>query len=253
MFRALIIDDEKPARTAISALGAWSVYGIEPPFTATNGKDGLKAMRELQPDIVFIDMEMPVMDGIQFLQEASLEFPEVQFIVVSGYDEFHYAQAAIKNGAIDYLLKPVVAEELNKALKKAVSILNNGNITETDISSLRIDNPDPNHVIEVIKDYIDKNYCTEIRLSMFREKYFFSKEYLSKRFKQKYGVGIYEYALKLRMERAKELLMNDDLQIQEISERLGYSNNNYFSKAFKNYYGLSPTDFREKIQSMPDN
>ena len=66
MFRALIIDDEKPARTAISALGAWSVYGIEPPFTATNGKDGLKAMRELQPDIVFIDMEMPVMDGIQF-------------------------------------------------------------------------------------------------------------------------------------------------------------------------------------------
>jgi two-component system response regulator YesN len=108
-------------------------------------------------------------------------------------------------------------------------------------------------VIEVIKDYIDKNYCTEIRLSMFREKYFFSKEYLSKRFKQKYGVGIYEYALKLRMERAKELLMNDDLQIQEISERLGYSNNNYFSKAFKNYYGLSPTDFREKIQSMPDN
>jgi two-component system response regulator YesN len=249
MFRALIIDDEKPARTAISALGSWNAFGIEPPFTATNGKDGLNAMRELQPHIVFIDMQMPVMDGIQFLEQASREFPGVQFIVVSGYDEFHYAQAAIKNGAIDYLLKPIVAEELNKALKKAVSILTNGNITEIDISSAQIDNPDPNHVIDVIKNYIDKNYCTEIRLSMFREKYYFSKEYLSKRFKQKYGVGIYEYALKLRMERAKELLMNDDLQIQDISERLGYSNNNYFSKAFKNYYGLSPTEFREKIQS----
>lgn len=60
MFRALIIDDEKPARTAISALGSWNAFGIEPPFTATNGKDGLNAMRELQPHIVLLICKCPL-------------------------------------------------------------------------------------------------------------------------------------------------------------------------------------------------
>ena len=67
---------------------------------------------------------------------------------------------------------------------------------------------------------------------MFSDKYFFSKEYLSKLFKQKYDYGIYEYVLKIRMERAKELLLDDSIKIQKIGERLGYADNNYFSKAF---------------------
>ena len=83
---------------------------------------------------------------------------------------------------------------------------------------------------------------------MFSEKYFVSKEYLSKLFKKKHGCGIYEYALNLRMSRAKELLLDPGLQIQQIAERLGYSNSNYFSKAFKNFYNLSPSEFREMNQ-----
>jgi len=86
---------------------------------------------------------------------------------------------------------------------------------------------------------------------MFSEKCFFSKEYLSKTFKREFGYGIYEYALKLRMERAIQLLNNPDLKIQAISDRLGYSNNNYFSKAFKNYYNNSPTEYRS-LTSNPN-
>lgn len=106
----------------------------------------------------------------------------------------------------------------------------------------------PGEIIDDIKDYVDKNYCEEIKISMFSEKYFVSKEYLSKLFKKKHGCGIYEYALNLRMSRAKELLLDPKLQIQQIAERLGYSNSNYFSKAFKNFYNLSPSEFREMNQ-----
>lgn len=60
MLKALIIDDEKPVQIAVSKLGRWSYYGIEPPATAVNGKDGLSCMRELHPDVVFVDMNMPV-------------------------------------------------------------------------------------------------------------------------------------------------------------------------------------------------
>ena len=103
-------------------------------------------------------------------------------------------------------------------------------------------------IIDDIKDYVTKNYCDDITVSMFSEKYFVSKEYLSKLFKKKHGCGIYEYALNLRMSRAKELLLDQNMQIQQIAERLGYSNSNYFSKAFKNYYQLSPSEFREKYE-----
>ena len=101
-------------------------------------------------------------------------------------------------------------------------------------------------VIEIIRDKIDHQYSENIRISDFSARYFFSKEYLSKLFKTRYGIGIYEYLLKVRMERAAELLRDPDIKILDISARIGYTDNNYFSKAFRNYYTLTPTEFRRK-------
>ena len=115
MYKALIVDDEKPVRTAIAALGKWAAFGIETPAAASNGMEGLACMRELHPDIVFVDMRMPVIGGPEFLKQASDEFPQSKYIVVSGHNEFSYAKIALQNGALDYLLKPVVEEELNLA------------------------------------------------------------------------------------------------------------------------------------------
>ncbi len=247
MYRSLIIDDEKPVHAAIIALGKWRDLKVQTPFSAYNGKDGLSCMRELHPDLVFLDMNMPIMNGISFLKIASEEFPDAKFIVVSGYDDFNYAHAAIKGGAIEYLLKPIAEEELNHAIAMAVEGLQLSN-REHDTLLSETQEISPIEIIDDIKDYVTKNYCDDITVSMFSEKYFVSKEYLSKLFKKKHGCGIYEYALNLRMSRAKELLLDQNMQIQQIAERLGYSNSNYFSKAFKNYYQLSPSEFREKYE-----
>jgi len=106
--------------------------------------------------------------------------------------------------------------------------------------------------VNEIKAYIDQYYYKEIKISLFTEKYFLSREYLMKLFKEEFGYGIYEYVQKVRMEKAKELLNDPMLKIQDISEMVGYSNNHYFSKAFKNYYHLSPTEYRvRKIDNRP--
>lgn len=124
MYKALIIDDEKHVSQAIAALGDWEKYSIIKPFYASNGQDGLIAMREINPDIVFVDMKMPVMDGREFLKIATAEFTKTQYIVISGYNEFELARAAIKYNVIDYLLKPINEEDLNEAIKKAISNIN---------------------------------------------------------------------------------------------------------------------------------
>lgn len=224
MYKALIIDDEKPVQIAILRLGSWNRYHIMPPETAANGKEALSAMRELRPDICFVDMQMPMMNGAEFLEQASAEFPNAQYIIVSGYDDFKYARSAIKFGACDYLLKPIVQEELNKAIEKAILRINPH--ADFSIQESQSDVP-PEEVVRIIK------------------------EYLSKLFKSKYGCGIYTYVQEIRMQRARDLLLNPDIKIQSISERLGYADNNYFSKAFKNYYGMSPSQFRKK--NGPDN
>jgi two-component system response regulator YesN len=95
-----------------------------------------------------------------------------------------------------------------------------------------------------IKTYIDNHYFEEIKISMFADKYFLSREYLMKLFKQQFGFGIHEYVQKVRMDKAKELLDDSSLKIQDISEMLGYKDKNYFSKAFRNYYSLSPSEYR---------
>ena len=243
MHKALIIDDEKPVRIAISKLGNWKKYHVSEVQQVENGMEAMNFMREIKPDIVFVDMNMPVMDGVKFLERASKEFKNVSFIVISGYDDFSYAQSAIRYGAMEYLLKPVDADELNNAIERALLMISpgecfDGEAADTDVSA--------EEVIELIHETLETKYSDNIKISDFAEKYFFSREYLSKLYKQKYGIGIYEDLSRIRMERAKRLLRDTDIQVQDIAMRVGFSDTNYFSKAFRKYTGLKPSEYRNK-------
>lgn len=103
--------------------------------------------------------------------------------------------------------------------------------------------------IQDIKKYIDLYYYEEIKVTMFAEKYYLSREYLMKLFKQQYGKGIHEYVQYVRMEKAKELLADEQLKVQEISEMLGYKDKNYFSKAFRNMFSMTPSEYRQSLES----
>lgn len=102
-------------------------------------------------------------------------------------------------------------------------------------------------VLADIKAYIDAHYFENMKVSTFTDKYFLSREYLMKLFKARYGYGIHEYVQKVRMDKAKELLADESLKIQDISEMLGYKDKNYFSKAFRNYCECSPSEFRAAL------
>ncbi|MBB6733126.1 response regulator [Cohnella zeiphila] len=543
MYKALIIDDEEPSREAIRILGDWEGLGVREVREAGDGRAGLAMLQEWKPDLVLVDMKMPEMNGMEFLQNVERDYPNLFTIVISGYNDFEFTRQAIRSRVVDYLLKPVNRADLNQALRKAIGVLEarkesenediNRNITlnlsvpklkeniifqiiernlkvrsnesflrligaddpdkrfgtsavlllnpeataaarfkrerdllsfavtnvihdfaeegfqsfsfphpkrereivvfhtltgghtgdlgfrsahfmkkvvaalrdlfgltvvvgigapAPDISKLadsfesaeaaageidllklggggtvvqaapRADSPPPKETpsfagrigqlrgaidgghanqartvvadyvkklrsldalslreagrllgefvfllgdlaleygvqenkladagesslraiglssdyadidqyeallldiltyyagqiravssaerpfdVHEIKEYIDQHYFEDIKISMFTEKYYLSREYLMKLFKQQYGFGIHEYVQKIRMEKAKELLGHSDLKIQEISEMLGYKDKNYFSKAFRNYYSLSPSEYR---------
>jgi two-component system response regulator YesN len=122
MYKTLIIDDEQPARRAIRALGQWEQHRISEVYEAENGMQGLELLTRHEPDLIFVDMKMPHLGGVEFMKKAE-SFPGAKFIVISGFDDFCYTRSAVQSGAVDYLLKPIKRKELNDAIAKAVDQL----------------------------------------------------------------------------------------------------------------------------------
>lgn len=117
MIRVLIADDEKRIRDGLSATIPWTALGMVVVGTAAHGEAALALARETRPQIILTDVRMPRMDGLEFLQQAKAFLPRVKVVILSGYDDFAYAQQAVKLGVSDYLVKPVGAEEIVTVLK----------------------------------------------------------------------------------------------------------------------------------------
>ncbi|MDF2878189.1 MAG: two component transcriptional regulator, AraC family [Clostridia bacterium] len=120
MFKVLIIDDEPTIRKGLINIINWKKFQCEVCGEAWDGVDGLEKMEELKPDIVFVDISMPEIDGLTMIKRAKKIVPNSKFIILSGYREFTYMQEAIKIGAFDYILKPSSIEELCEVVKRAV-------------------------------------------------------------------------------------------------------------------------------------
>jgi len=118
--KAVIIDDEYWTRNSIRQLADWERFGIERVEEAEEGLSGLQIIQRIQPDIVFTDMKMRGMNGVELLQKLSEDYPFIRKIVISGYDDFAYTKQAIQSKVDEYILKPIHPEELNRALEKAV-------------------------------------------------------------------------------------------------------------------------------------
>jgi len=123
MYKVLLVDDETIVLDGLKRRIHWKSLNLEIVGTATDGLDAIRKIEQLKPDIVITDIIMPIMDGIKLIETIrELELP-VKIIILSGHDEFSYAQKAIRLGAIEYQLKPVSSEEIESSLKKTIEQL----------------------------------------------------------------------------------------------------------------------------------
>lgn len=118
MYKIVLVDDERPTLDMLTNYIDWEKMSGCIVATARNGQSALEKIEALQPDIVFTDVKMPVMDGIELCKQVHARFPEIQIVFLSGYNEFEYAQAALQHGACGYLLKPVDPDDLTEMMKK---------------------------------------------------------------------------------------------------------------------------------------
>ena len=116
MFSVMLVDDEVWSIRGLEKLLPWSDMGFRIVATFTDAVEALQGVERLHPDVVFTDIRMPEVSGIDMIRHGRALSPAPEFVVISGYNDFHYAQAAVHYGAFDYCLKPIDADEGTRLL-----------------------------------------------------------------------------------------------------------------------------------------
>ncbi len=257
--KVLVIDDEPVHVRGMIKHINWGKLGFDKVVGKHNGTEALRLLQEETFDLVVTDINMPEISGLELIRRINLFGKQPPIIIVSGYNEFSFAQEAIRLGVCAYILKPVKPEEMEenvlllaekkqwtvmeKDSKTEFAILNE--ILEEDTTAWNADRKNLHQVITKILVYIGKNYTKDITVQELAEEFCINESYLSVLFKKEIGINLSSYMQRYRMNRAMELLRNSDMRISEIAYRVGYQNPCYFTEQFKKIFQTTPSEVRK--------
>lgn len=249
MYKILICDDENYILEMLTDNINWKSLGAEVADTALNGQIGYNKFNTGHFDIILSDIRMPIMSGIEMAKKIRMQNKDVQIIFLTSYEEFEYAKSAIKINACGYILKPFDEKDLFDAVREAISRLeeksHDSKIEAKEIAEKEVN--DSNFIVDSINDYINENIRKKITLKDVSEHLGYSPNYIGQVYKKHTGMYVNEYIIKVKMENAKTLLKIPQNQVGTVAGMLGYSDQAYFIKQFKEFYGVTPKIYRDSI------
>lgn len=248
IYKCIVVEDETLIRkNLIKKINSLNLP-IEVAGEATNGGDAIQLVERLYPDLVLSDIKMPNFSGLELAKYIHSNHPNIYVAIISCYNEFSYAQEAIKYSVMDYILKPVKMDELKEFFHKFL-IHMDANEQTLDSYKIQSSELDKEELCNLIEHFIQDNYKKDISMQELSDKFGFTPEYLSKIFKKRNGDTITKYLTKIRMNEAKRILIqSEDMEIQKVAELVGYKDSFYFSRVFKNHEGVYPSDFRKSAK-----
>ncbi|WP_348622206.1 response regulator transcription factor [Paenibacillus polymyxa] len=256
--KLLIADDEKNIRMGLQAMIEREFSGLYECILVKDGREAWQHVKQFLPELVITDIRMPVMDGIMLMQHIRELEPERRplVIILSGYDEFQYAREAIRCGAREYLLKPIVREELfgalavlNEELKERNHLIDDSVVSvEKDRLASASVIPDRNGSMTRAIQYIHAHYSEDLNMAVVSNSVSLNYTYFSQAFKAYTGLSFVQYVKRLRITEAKKLLECQGGKIYEIAANVGFDNAKHFNKVFRELEGMTPQQFRVQNQ-----
>lgn len=253
MWKVMAADDESYIREALKNLISWEKMDCTLVCVCASGAQLLERVREEQPDIVITDIRMPGVDGLGVCKALYETCPETQVILLSAYSEFDYARSAIQYDVCGYVLKIAVLEELPAAVEKAVRNLKR---KAQEPEARRQDDAQEEEMDSLyfrMQKYIEDNLGRKITLDEIAEELHANRSYLSRLYKSRSGVNLFDDILARRIELAKEYMRTTDKKMYEISHAVGFDDTGYFSRAFKKLVGVSPREYRNEQKSRKES
>ena len=266
MFKVIIIDDEEIIREGLRTVIDWESLGCTIIGEAVDGDDGLEMVKSNEPDIVFTDIRMPGLNGLEMISKIKESKKECKIIILSGFRDFEYAQQAVKLGAFRFLLKPTNTQEIILSIEEAVKELKKTKSNQEIFNNLKrkvkedYNLSDKNTIIEDISlnpneknskylivkalSFMRSNVIKGLCLKDVSDYLYISTWYLSKLIKKETGSTFIDILNEMRIDEAKKLLLEPQYKIYEVSSMIGFTDVTYFNKLFKAITGLKPMEFR---------
>jgi Response regulator containing CheY-like receiver domain and AraC-type DNA-binding domain len=234
MYKILIVDDEAEIRNGYARFFPWGQQGFEVAGTASNAEQAIAALESSSVDLMLCDIVMPKVDGLALAEIVERDFPRVRIIILSGYGDFEYARRAIRRNVFAYVLKSDKHEVLIETLARLKAEL------DAELAA-----PSADLTMDAIEKYVQEHY-SDASLTKAADIAHMSPNYFCKVFKEKTGVNFHAYVIQVRLAAARRLLENTNMRIDDIAERVGYSEGKNFNRIFKKVFGLSPKEYKQR-------
>ena len=241
MIRALVGDDEENIRNGLIRQIESLNLGIQVVAAAENGRQVMDCYEKMTPDLLVLDINMPLMNGLECIEQIRAQDQDCVILILSGYDSFSYAQKAIQHHVDFYLLKPVEDEELEDVLRQSVQRFQSRMEQRKLLRKMKEKEPEPASLIRYLYEHFTD---PDLNAEKLQEQFSISHSTLFKLVKTATGKTLVELITDLRMDLAQRLLRQKELPVKEVAGRCGYSGQFYFSRIFKKQTGLSPKEYR---------
>jgi Response regulator containing CheY-like receiver domain and AraC-type DNA-binding domain len=252
MYRVIVVEDETIVRRGIVLTTNWTALNCVVVGEATNGEEGKALALHQSPDIIITDMKMPRMDGLEMVHALKNAGCKSSFIILTAYNDFKYAQNALRLGVADYLLKPLQSEELELSIQNILNSLQDSKPSRNE-SDLPMPVPSLTNVSHSLNKYVSEaitfisnHYNEDITISTVARSLGISEGHLSRLFKKKTSYTFTNYLIFYRIKLAMKLLENHRVKIYEVADQVGYTDTTYFSSQFKKVVGISPSEYQAK-------
>ena len=235
MLRILIAEDEPLEQQSLKDILEWNFSCGVDIKTASNGVDAISTATIWHADLVLMDIEMPGCNGIVAANKIAKVNPLTKFIIITAYERFEYAHEAVRLHAVDYLLKPVEDAVLVSTIQRLIQEREEENALQQRVLEVQAPSQELTSqtrselLIKNVEDYIRKNYRYDISQEIICDILNMSTGHFSKLFRQYYGVKFIDFLTNIRVEAAKELLLDPTKRTKEIGEMVGYPSSSYFS------------------------
>jgi len=242
MYKVIIIDDEPWTIIDIEESFPLTAMGFEVVGTYRSPAKALRAIWDNPPDLIITDIRMPAMSGIDLIQKVRERKLPCEFIIISGYSEFSYAQKAIYYNVRGYCLKPLNPDETESCLLQVKKMLDKRSIKKETMHGRSTSN----RSFERLLSYIDFHFSEPLTLKDLAAAFHLNPNYCCSLFSKYTGQTFSQYLTAIRIAEAKHLLSSSDYTLEEIASLVGFRDYFYFSKVFKKKCNVSPSNYRRR-------
>ncbi len=246
MYGVYIVDDEILMIKSIINTVSWPENGFEVVGYNTNPQAAIDEIPRLAPHVVFCDLKMPGMDGIEFIRNVKQIGADTEFIMLTAFREFDASVSFFRMDGFDYLLKPlqaleadIVLERLSRKLAKKNNLTPSADFAVTKTKAF-----------DELITYVSENFDKKHTLKTLSQQFNINPNYICNLFSKHYQCTLTIFLTNIRMREAARLITETELALKEIAILCGYTDYFHFCKVFKAFYGIPPTQFRQENKSL---